>query len=71
MSGGVDGLRRKRGDEEVTFADVADHLDDFVAREPASAATVDALARFLAGVEDMSHEHEGIGPTVDPSASVR
>jgi len=71
VSGGVDGLRRKRGDEEVSFADVADHLDDYVAREPASAPTVDALARFLAGVEDMSHEHEGTGPTVDPSAPVR
>lgn len=67
---GVERLRRKRGDEQVTFADIADHLDDFVAREPGSGEAVDALAMFLAGVEDAEHEHEGTGPTVDPSTPV-
>lgn len=67
---GVERLRRKRGDEQVTFADIADHLDDFVAREPGSAGTVDALAMFLTGVEDAEHEHEGAGTTVDPSTPV-
>lgn len=54
----------------MTFADIADHLDDFVAREPGSGEAVDALAMFLAGVEDAQHEHEGTGPTVDPSTPV-
>lgn len=67
---GIERLRRKRGDEQVTFADIADHLDDFVAREPGRGETVDALAMFLAGVEDAEHEHEGTGPTVDPSTPV-
>lgn len=61
---GVDVLRRRRGDEQVTFGDVADHLEDFVARRPASRGVVEELALFLARVEDADHRHEGEGPTL-------
>ena len=70
MSDGVERLRRDRGRERVTFSEVADHLADFASREPGSAETIDELARFLAGVEHTSHDHEGRGPTLDPSTPV-
>ena len=54
---GVELLRDKRGDQQVTFADVCDHLVDFRRRSPEHAAAVDELARFLARVEDVDHEH--------------
>jgi Family of unknown function (DUF6104) len=65
-SNGVERLRDKRGDEEVTFADVADHFEDFVNRHPDSRETVDELALFLAGVEDVDHEHREEGPALGP-----
>ena len=55
---GVQALRDRRGDEEVTFDNVADHLVDFAERHPDAAAVVDRLARFLANVEEVHHEHE-------------
>jgi hypothetical protein len=58
MGGGIDRLRARRGDEEVTFDNIADHLVDFAERHPEAAATVDRLAAFLAGVEDVSHDHD-------------
>lgn len=67
---GLQRLRSKRGHEEVTFADVADHLADFVERRPDARATIDQLAGFLAGVEDVDHEHDGPTPTVDTSTPV-
>jgi hypothetical protein len=62
---GVQHLRDKRGHEEVTFKDVADHFDDFGNRHPEARATLDQLASFLARVEDVDHEHEGEGPALD------
>ena len=59
---GVDRLRETRGSEEVTFGDVADHLVDFVDRDPAARDVVDRLAAFLAEVERVDHNHEN-----DPS----
>jgi len=56
---GIAMLRSKRGDEEVTFADVADHLHDFTHRHPEDRPTVEALARFLASVEGQPHHHDG------------
>jgi hypothetical protein len=63
-SDGVNRLRDKRGDQEVTFADVADHLEDFVSRHPDSRDFVEKLASFLAGVEDVDHQHREKGPTL-------
>jgi hypothetical protein len=58
MTAGIDRLRAKRGEEQVTFNDVADHLVDFAEREPESAEVLDRLAHFLAGVEDVDHDHD-------------
>ena len=64
-SNGVERLRNKRGDQAVTFADVADHLEDFVKRHPDSRQTVEKLASFIAEVEDVDHQHREEGPTLD------
>jgi hypothetical protein len=64
-SNGVERLRNKRGDQQVTFADVADHLEDFVNHHPDSRETVEKLASFIAGVEDVDHQHQEDGPTLD------
>jgi uncharacterized protein DUF6104 len=56
---GVELLREKRGEQRVTFADVCDHLVDFRRRSPEHAEAVDALATFLANVEDVDHRHHG------------
>ena len=55
---GAEHLKQKRGEEKVTFSDVADHLIDFAQRHPEVAETVDRLARFLAGIEDVPHDHD-------------
>jgi hypothetical protein len=62
---GVERLRAKRGHEQVTFDDVADHFEDFVQRRPQARVTIEAFAAFLAGVEDVDHEHDGDGPTLE------
>ena len=61
---GLQRLREERGEEEVTFNDVADHVEDFVRREPGARTIMDRFAGFLAAVEDVDHEHEGRGPTL-------
>lgn len=55
---GITQLREARGHEEVTFSNVADHFVDFVDRDPAAAEVVDRLARFLAEVERVRHDHD-------------
>jgi hypothetical protein len=54
---GVEYLRDKRGEQDVTFADVCDHLADFRRRSPEHSGAIDAFARFLANVEDVRHRH--------------
>jgi hypothetical protein len=51
-------LRAKRGHEQVTFNDVADHLADHASRTPGDAGAMQRLAAFLAHVEDVDHDHE-------------
>ena len=58
MSDQIEFLRSKRGDQQVTFADVADHLHDYVDRSPRDCEVVQQLAEFLARVEDVDHKHE-------------
>ena len=60
MNDGIDALRRKRRHERVTFGDIADHLDDFAALHPEQAPAMDALATWLAVVEDRAHDHDAI-----------
>jgi hypothetical protein len=50
-------LKRKRGDERVTFEHIADHLVDFAERNPEHADVVADVANFLAAVEDVEHDH--------------
>ena len=58
MGEGVEELRKKRGEEEVTFGNVADHLNDYADRHPEARETVEDFARFVANVEDIDHEHD-------------
>lgn len=55
---GVRALEERRGDEDVKFRQVADHLVDFVARHPETRGTIDALGSYLAGVEATPHDHD-------------
>jgi hypothetical protein len=71
MDSGIDDLREKRGDQEITFDNVADHLVDYAERHPDLAQAIDDLARFLANVEDRHHEHERDPDRgIDPGARV-
>lgn len=71
---GMDGiarLRDTRGEEQVTFNDVADHFVDFADRDPDARDVLDRLARFLAEVERVDHDHEndperGVAGTPEP-----
>jgi hypothetical protein len=55
----IDRLRRKRGDEDVKFAQIADHLRDYTDISPDDGDVVQRLAAFLANVEDEPHDHDG------------
>lgn len=58
---GISRLKRLRGEERVTFADVADHLVDFASDHPDQAAVIDRRAGFLAEVEQVDHSHRVAG----------
>jgi hypothetical protein len=45
---GIGELRDRRGDEQVSFNELADQLVAFVERSPQDAPTIDALASYLA-----------------------
>lgn len=62
ITDGITLLMDKRGAEQITFRDVADHLADYLDRFPDEQDTVDKLARFLAGVEDVDHDHDAGAP---------
>lgn len=51
-------LRERRGDEEVTFGDICDHMHDYLGQNPDDDKAVRRLALFLAKVEDVPHEHD-------------
>lgn len=68
MGMSIEILKRRRGDERVTFGDVADHLADYLRDNRDDEDTIERLARFLARIEDEPHAHEeapGPGSTVD------
>jgi hypothetical protein len=54
----VERLRDKRGDEDVKFGQVADHLHDYTDLHPADGDAVQRVAAFLADVEDIPHDHD-------------
>lgn len=49
---GLEELERRRGDEEVTLAWVADQLQAFVDTHPEFEAAVERLATWLARLDD-------------------
>ena len=57
---GIDLLRRLRGDEHVTFGDVADHLMDYVKQHPGTLRALDGFARFVAEVDGVEHDHDAV-----------
>lgn len=54
---GVRRLREQRGDQQIPFWQVADHLQDYADRHPDQAELVSALGSFLADVEHRAHDH--------------
>jgi len=54
----IERLRDRRGEQKVSFADVADHLRDYTDAHPGDGDVVQRLAGFLADVEDLDHEHD-------------
>lgn len=58
MGDEIERLRAKRGNENVTFEQVADHLRDYVARRHEDRSAIDRVAGFLADVEDIPHDHD-------------
>ena len=70
MGEGIETLRKKRGNQKVTFDNICDHLTDYSDRHPENATAMEDFARFVANVEDIEHDHEahgrrGIGTTQD------
>jgi hypothetical protein len=55
---GLDELVERRGDEEVTYAALADAMREFVDRNPEMEIPVERLATFLAR-DDSDDEGEG------------
>ena len=58
MGDEIERLRAKRGDENVKFAQVADHLRDLTDVRPDDGDAIQRVASFLADVEDEPHRHE-------------
>jgi hypothetical protein len=57
MVDGIDMLRLGRGDQMVSFSDVADHLYDYCDLHPDEAAALQRFAAFLTAVEYIPHDH--------------
>jgi len=58
--GGVDLLRKLRGDERVSFNDVADHMTDYAKLHPGALRAIDAFARYVAEIERVDHDHDAV-----------
>lgn len=54
---GIRALRHARGPQQVTFAEIADHLFDYVCRHPDDTAVAHRIAQFLTDVEAIEHDH--------------
>lgn len=58
MNDGIMQLRFDRGRQQVTFAEIADHLFDYAEAFPGQRGAVEAIARFLVAVEKIPHDHD-------------
>jgi hypothetical protein len=63
----IEELREARGEEQVTFSDIADHLMDALERRPDAASEIGMVARYLKDVEERGHDHhdEALGSSDD------
>ena len=59
-NGGIDLLRKLRSNESVTFADIADHLTDYIKQHPGALRAIDAFARYLAELNGVEHDHDAV-----------
>ena len=55
---GINMLRAGRGDQRLSFDEVADHLFDYCDLHPESAAALQGFAAFLTAVEYVPHDHD-------------
>jgi hypothetical protein len=53
---GIEELEKRRGEEEVTLAWVADRLQEFTATHPAFETPVERLATWLARLDDVDDD---------------
>ena len=58
MTEGINMLRAARGPNLVSFSDVADHLVDYMERNPGDRDVIDQFAVFLTLVEQIPHDHD-------------
>jgi hypothetical protein len=58
MADEIERLRDKRGEQDVKFSQIADHLHDYTDLSPDDGDAVQRVAAFLADVEDLPHEHD-------------
>lgn len=56
---GVARLRSSRGDQQVSFDDIADHMRDFVSASPVDRGAVERFASFLVTADRTEHSHDG------------
>ena len=58
MADGINMLRAARGNQQVSFSDVADHLFDYCDMHPELTAALHGFAAFLTAVEYVPHDHD-------------
>jgi hypothetical protein len=58
MTDRITRLRLDRGDQQVTFAEIADHLFDYGERFPEHREAVEGIAGFFVAVEAIPHDHD-------------
>lgn len=51
VDGGIDLLRRLRGDERISFTELAHRMIDYAKSHPGAFSAIDAFARYLAELE--------------------
>lgn len=65
---GISRLRSARGEQPVSFDDIADHIRDFASISPNDRAAMDRFAAFLVLAEQVPHAHDdrAAGSSLEP-----
>jgi hypothetical protein len=73
VSDGFELLRARRGDQTVSFGEIADHLFDYADLHPKDHHVLSRFAAFLTALEFMPHDHDAdprrglpAQPRIDP-----